>query len=60
MRIRLQKYNLKVRIVPGKFIYIADTLARAFNQSSVPTDKDIHSDMEHYIHSVIANLHFEC
>ncbi|PFX23103.1 Transposon Tf2-9 polyprotein [Stylophora pistillata] len=53
MRLRLQRYNLKVRYVPGKFLYIADTLSRAIDQSSVPTDDDMHHDMEHFIHSVI-------
>lgn len=56
MRLRLQKYNLKVRYVPGKFLYIADTLSRAFDQSNVPTDDDMHHDMEHFIHSVIIDL----
>ena len=56
MRLRLQKYNLKVRYVPGKFLYIADTLSRAFDQSNAPTDVDTHHDMEHFIHSVIIDL----
>ena len=56
MRPRLQKYNLKVRYVPGKFLHIADTLSRAFDQSNVPTDDGMHQDMEHFIHSVIINL----
>ena len=29
MRLRLQKYDIKVRYVSGKFLYIADTLSRA-------------------------------
>ena len=56
MRLRLQKYNLKVRFVPGKFLYIADTLSRAFDQSNAPIDSDMHHDMEYYIHCVITNL----
>ena len=56
MRLRLQKYNLKVRYVPGKFLHIADTLSRAFDQSNVPTDDGMHQDMEHFIHSVILDL----
>ncbi|PFX20595.1 Tenascin-R [Stylophora pistillata] len=56
MRLRLQRYNLKERYVPGKFLYIADTLSRAIVQSSVPTDDDMHHDMEHFIHSVILDL----
>ena len=56
MRLRLQKYNLKVRYVPGKFLHIADTLSRAFDQPNVPTDDGMHQDMEHFIHSVILDL----
>ena len=43
MSLRLQKYHLKVRYVQGKFHYIAVTLSRAFDQSNVPNDDDIHS-----------------
>ena len=54
MILRLQKYIiLKVRYVPGKFLHIADTLSRAFDQSNVPTDYGMHQDMEYFIHSVI-------
>ena len=56
MRLRLQKNNLKVRYVPGKFLYIADTLSRAFDQSNAPTDDDMHHGMEHFIHRVIIDL----
>ena len=52
----LQKYNLKVRYVPGKFLHIADTLSTAFDQSNVPTDDGMHQDMEYFIHSVIIDL----
>ena len=56
MRLRLQEFNLTVRYVPGKFLYIADTLSRAFDQSNVPTDDDTHRDMEHFIHRVVIDL----
>ena len=56
MRLRLQKYNLKVRYVPGKFLYIANSLSRAFDQSNVLTDDDMHRDIEDFIHSVIIDL----
>jgi hypothetical protein len=56
MRLRLQKYNLKVGYIPGKFLYIVDTLSRAFNQFNVPTDNDMHRDMKHLIHTVIIDL----
>ena len=56
MRLGLQKYHLTVRYAPGKFHYIADTLSRAFDQSNVPTDDDMHHDMEHFIQNVIIDL----
>ena len=56
VRLPLQKYNLKVRYVPGKFLYIADTLSRAFDHSNVPTDDYMHHDMRHFVHSVIIDL----
>jgi len=54
MRLRLQKYDIKVRYVPGKFLYIADTLSRACGESHIPND--MHQDMEYFIHSVVSNL----
>ena len=59
IRLRLQKYNLKVRYVPRKVLYIAATLSRAFDQSNVPTDDDMHHDMEQFIHSLIIDLPFQ-
>ena len=56
MRLRLQKYEIKVKYVPGKFQYIADTLSRACNESSMPSDSDMHKDMEYFIHSVVSSL----
>ena len=56
MRLHLQKYNIKVRYVPGKFLYIADTLSRACGESHIPNDDDMHQDMKYFIHSVVSNL----
>ena len=56
MRLRLQKYDIKVRYVPGKFHYIADTLSRACGESHIPNDYDMHQDMEYFIHSIVSNL----
>ena len=56
MRLLLQKYDIKVKYVPGKFQYIADTLSRACSESrmpSMPSDSDMHKDMEYFIHSVV-------
>ena len=56
MRLLLQKYDIKVKYVPGKFQYIADTLSRACSESSMPSDSDMHKDMEYFIHSVVSSL----
>ena len=56
MRLLLQKYDIKVKYVPGKFQYIADTLSRACNESSMPSDSDMHKDMEYFIHNVVSSL----
>ena len=56
MKLRFQKYDIKVRYVPGKFLYIADTLSRACGESHIPNDNDMHQDMEYLIHSVVSNL----
>ena len=56
IRLRFQKYYIKVKFVQGKFQYIADTLSRACNESSMPSDSDMHKDMEYFIHSVVSCL----
>ena len=53
MRLGFQKYYSKVKYVPGKCQYIGDTLSRAYNESSMPSDRDMHKDMEYFIHSVV-------
>ena len=42
MRLCLQKYDIKVKYVPGKFQYIADTLSRACDESSMTSDSEMH------------------
>ena len=44
LRLRLQKYYLKVKYVPGKFLKISDTLFKTFDQTSDPTGNDMHHD----------------
>ena len=56
MMLRLMRYNLEVKYVPGSRLYIADTLSRAYvNDSSIDTESQIecgkyriHSVTEHY------------
>ncbi|KAL9977698.1 hypothetical protein ACROYT_G015131 [Oculina patagonica] len=53
--LRLQKYEVNNSYVPGKYMYVADTLSRAFLNEQ-PTDDDLNDDMEVMVHSLIINL----
>ena len=54
MLLRLQKYDLTIRYVKGKHLYIADTLSRAH---SVESDEDIDSEEIHLaVHSLLQDL----
>lgn len=55
--IRLQKYQPKVRYAPGKHLYIADILSRAFlSQSQDQPTSELHEDSKVMIHSLVENL----
>ena len=49
--IRLQKYNLTVQFVPGKLMFIADTLSRAYLKETVEDQLDLNEDIEVMVHS---------
>ena len=53
--LRLQKYEVNISYAPGKYMYVADTLSRAFLNEQ-PTDTDLNDDMEVMVHSLITNL----
>lgn len=50
MKLRLLKYQCTVRYVPGKHLYLADTLSRAYVTS--PGDGKNEEDMQFIVHSV--------
>ena len=53
--LRLQKYDTSMTCVPGKYMYVADTLSRAsLNEKSA--DSELNDDMEVVVHSVVTNL----
>ena len=56
MRLRLQKYRITVKYVPGKFLYVADTLSRAFDESNFPEKSEIYDELESLVHSVAMDL----
>ena len=54
LMLRLQPYDLKIKCVPGKYLYMADTLSRAF-LPDIPTS-EIDDDLVQVVHSLITNL----
>lgn len=54
MMLQLQRYTLEVKYIPGKYMYVADTLSRAFikGESSCGAAEDV----EVMVHSLVNNL----
>ena len=51
----LEKYDISITYVPGKYMYVADTLSRAsLNRKSA--DSELNDDMEVVVHSLVTNL----
>ena len=51
----LEKYDISITYVPGKYMYVADTLSRAsLNEKSA--DSELNDDMEVVVHSLVTNL----
>ena len=53
--IRLQKYNLTVHFVPGKLMFIADTLSRIYLNETVE-DVPLNDNIEVTVHSFIQEI----
>lgn len=51
MLLRLLKFNIDVKYHPGKHMYIADTLSRAYQICDVPSD-NIEDAQQLWVHSV--------
>ena len=54
MMLQLQRYTLNVRYVPGKLMYVADTLSRAYITGDAGCGAP--EDMEVLVHSLVENL----
>ena len=54
LMLRLQPYDLIIRYVPGKFMYMADTLSRA--HLSTNSCGELDQDLVRVVHSLITNL----
>lgn len=55
MMIRLQRYEINVKYVPGRLMYLADTLSRAYNPKQEETN-DLHAEMEVMVHTLVENI----
>ena len=57
MLLKLQRYQLTVGYVPGKLMYVADTLSRAHPQeNSQQEDKDFDDELEIMVQSTLADM----
>ena len=54
MILQLQRYTLNVRYVPGRLMYVADTLSRAFIRGEPSCGAP--DDMEVHVHNLVENL----
>ena len=53
--LRLQKYEVNITYVPGKYMYVADTLSRAYLDEP-PSEQELSDDMEVIVHSLVERL----
>ena len=56
MMLQLQKYDYKLEYVPGKLMYIPDTLSRAYQTVSDDTDLELQEETEVMVHSLVECL----
>ena len=53
--LRLQKYDVTINYLPGKYMYVADALSRAFLPDG-PVPDEMNDDVTKMIHSLVENL----
>ena len=58
MLLRLQKYDLHFQYTPGKFMYVADTLSRAYIEESTPSSDELAEEADKMIHSLVRDMPF--
>jgi hypothetical protein len=56
MLLKLQRYQLLVGFTPGKEMYMADTLSRAYLTTPTPEDQDFCDEMEVMVHTIVTNI----
>ena len=52
--LRMQLYDFKIKYIPGKYLYLAHTLSRAYQTDIY--DAKINQDLVQVVHSLIINL----
>lgn len=58
MLLRLQKYELTFQYTPGKYMYVADTLSRAFLEEKCDNAIEREDEIDIMIHTLVTNLPF--
>ena len=56
MLLKLQRYELDVGYTPGKLMFVADTLSRAYLPGTAPGPSDFDDDIEVMVHSLVTDL----
>ena len=54
LMLRLQSYDLDVHYVPGKYMYLADTLSRAYIQGE--GNAEMEDELSRVVHSLVLNI----
>ena len=54
LMLRLQPYDLDVHYVPGKYMYLADTLSRAYIQGE--SSAGLEDELSRIVHSLVVNI----
>ena len=52
--LRLQSYDLDVHYVPGKYMYIADTLSHAYIQGE--RSAELEDELSQIVHSIVLKV----
>ena len=56
MLLWLMKYDLRIKYVPGKNMYIADALSRAYIETTEDTPQQHSDDLDKQVHGLVTNL----
>ena len=54
LMLRLHPYDLDVHYMPGKYMYLADTLSRAYTQCE--SSAELEDELSRIVHSIVVNI----